>query len=373
MKLWTAAALAGITFGLFACSSDDSSVSSTSDESLVKTSTVLDKYNQVLTYTETQKGLCLLENKKVTWNSHAMTSTRAFRYELIGDTLFLFPRSIDEERTSSKGVAYVGTSKKVYGTWTNANCDVDYEDGDYKTTCYGAKNFAFKETMKISSSGIVRDIEENLDYNFGRSEFVRDVYQILAGTYEGTGIIENDLFISHDANLEEFRKEFELEPFNEKEASFRYNDQKFTLVVDTAFFGYPVKSADVRVFTEEDTCSFHLSEEQMTKSLCKGDNVLGFETEDYYDASGDVHQQAVAYRDENLDSFKKCLGKLVKKSEVVSSSSETEDINSSSSEGDSSASSADSAETNAESSESSTESSSSAVESSSSAEEDSAK
>lgn len=317
-----------LAFGLFACGEDTSSSSAvgTSDASLYNHSVSVDKANQILYFTETKTGICLLDDHKITWNSKPLAQNFAYKYEIKGDTLFMFPRSLDNDHTESNGYVLTGSSKDIYGTWTLENCSVYKEDGDREVTCYDLENYGFTQTMKISSSDIVTNFIFNSDYNFAYSEFMHDVLKILEGEKDIDNMMGSDLFYSNDKYIEEF-KDNHAEDFtvkNNKKAVFSYGKQNFEFSVDTSYLGIPAMAATIHVVSDSDSCSYNYEEKAMTKKLCSDKYSKGFITDTYEDADNEEHEIASSYLDDNFEGFAKCLRKLIKEP-VKEESSESED------------------------------------------------
>lgn len=302
-----------LAFGLFACGEDTSSSSAvgTSDASLYNHSVSVDKANQILYHFTTQKGICLLDDYKITWNSKPIAENTAYKYEIQNDTLLLFPRSLDDNSTESNGYVLTGSSKDIYGTWTLENCSV-YRNGDSREiTCYDLENYAFTQTLKISESSIIQDIIFNNDFNFAYSEFMHDIFEILEGKGAPTTMFGSNLFQSQNEYVEEFKTlhNNNFTVLNNKKSAFDYGTNHFEFVVDTTYLGIPAKGAEVRLITGADTCAFHYEEDVMTKKFCNGNYSQGFITTAYYDADNIEHLIASDYLNDNLQEFTKCLQK----------------------------------------------------------------
>lgn len=312
--------LGGMTFGLaamalVACGDSSSAVSLTSSESLQETDYLtIDKDNQVVTYLTSAKGVCLLDNHKIEWNSDPLSSVASFKYEISKDTLYWFNRSLDKPSLDETGFVFTGDSKSVKGTWKFTDCTVKRDDGDKVVKCKTSKNKAVETYVTISGSSIITDIKQNPNYNFGYSEFVHDILNILDNDYKLEDVTGDHLFESSDENFDHFSEEHseKFKSINNKTAEFAIGQRKFEFVLDTAFSGIPSSMASVRVISEGDTCAFNYEYAEMTKSYCKDKYSENFDESVYFDADDEKHDIASAYRNENVGEFAKCLRNMVK-------------------------------------------------------------
>ena len=265
---------------------------------------------------------CFRGNNEFFWETRAPEDYQdSINYELIGDTLILYPYA-----TTTQGEIYVGNNKgKIEGTWTSTGCDYDKDKQQascnkaYTTISWTFSNRKFKKETEYSLDKYLDDLNAR---DITKSPAMSDLYSILSGdNYDTHPFFQSILNITEDDIPTQTGT---IEHYDVKIIESTNRSQTFTIKGITYTFklinatksiaknGRAEAEVNLEVSRDSITCAYHFTQKVVNEDLCTVDT-LPTDGEGRAVLTSDYGKKERTFREldyymlDNQDAFEACL------------------------------------------------------------------